>query len=83
MRGRRSVTPETGEHLDKARECLARAKIILGAAKNEPVLREFARFLSQAYNLKDIADYELRPGATVPLDRPSAAIDTDERFIER
>ena len=99
------MTPETGEHLDKARECLARAKIILGAgvgedagrdaylasfhaaqalilarsgkivkthrgvhrlfsqlAKNEPELREFARFLSQAYNLKDIADYELRPG---------------------
>jgi uncharacterized protein (UPF0332 family) len=106
------VTPETGEHLAKARECLARAKIILGAgvgedagrdaylagfhaaqalilgrsgkivkthrgvhrlfcqlAKNEPVLREFARFLSQAYNLKDIADYELRPDATVPRKR--------------
>ena len=120
------MTPETGEHLGKARECLARAKIILSAgvgedagrdaylasfhaaqalilarsgrigkthrgvhrlfsqlAKNEPVLREFARFLSQAYNLKDIADYELRPGATVPLDRASAAIDTHERFIER
>jgi uncharacterized protein (UPF0332 family) len=46
------------------------------------VLREFARFLSQAYNLKDIADYELRPDATVPLDRASAAIDTAERFIE-
>jgi len=119
------VTPETGEHLDKARECLARAKIILGAgvgedagrdaylagfhaaqalilarsgkivkthrgvhrlfsqlAKNEPELREFARFLSQAYNLKDIADYELRPGATVPLERAGAAIDTAERFIE-
>jgi hypothetical protein len=32
--------------------------------------------------LKDIADYELRPGATVPLDRAGAAIDTAERFIE-
>jgi uncharacterized protein (UPF0332 family) len=119
------VTPEVGEHLDKARECLTRAKIILGAgvgedagrdaylaafhaaqalilarsgkivrthrgvhrlfsqlAKNDRELREFARFLSQAYNLKDIADYELRPGATVPLERASAAIDTAERFIE-
>jgi uncharacterized protein (UPF0332 family) len=51
-------------------------------AKNQPPLREFARFLSQAYNLKDIADYELRPGANVPLERASAAIDTAERFIE-
>ena len=119
------MTPETREHLDKARECLVRAKIILAAgvgddagrdaylagfhaaqalilarsckvvkmhrgvhrlfsqfAKNEPELREFARFLSQAYNLKDIADYELRPSVTVPLYRASAAIDTAERFIE-
>ena len=30
-------------------------------AKNEAGLREFSRFLSQAYNLKDIADYELGP----------------------
>jgi hypothetical protein len=51
-------------------------------AKNEPELLEFARLLSQAYNLKDIADYELRPGATVPLDRASDAINTAERFIE-
>ena len=119
------MTPEIGEHLDKARECLARATIILDAgvgedagrdaylagfhaaqamilarsgkivrahrgihrlfsqlAKNEPLLREFSRFLSQAYNLKDIADYELGASATVPLDRASAAIDTAERFIE-
>ena len=51
-------------------------------AKSEPELREFARFLSQAYNLKDIADYELGATATVPLDRASAAIDTAKRFIE-
>ena len=119
------MTPETGEHLDKARECLARARIILGAGvgedagrdaylagfhaaqalilarsgkvvrthrgvhrlfsrmvKNDQELREFARFLSQAYNLKDIADYELRPRATVPLDRASTAIETAERLIE-
>jgi uncharacterized protein (UPF0332 family) len=119
------VTPEIGEHLDKACECLARAKIILDAgvgedagrdaylaafhaaqalilarsgrvvkthrcvqrvvsqlARSEAELREFSRFLSQAYNLKDIADYELGPGATVPLDRASAAIDMAERFIE-
>jgi hypothetical protein len=51
-------------------------------AKNEPELREFARFLSQAYNLNDIADYELGAAATVPLDRASAAIDTAERLVE-
>ena len=45
------------------------------------MLREFARFLSHAYNLKDIADYELQPGARVPLDRASAAIDTAERLV--
>jgi uncharacterized protein (UPF0332 family) len=34
------VTPETGEHLDKARECLARAKIILGAGVGEDAGRD-------------------------------------------
>jgi uncharacterized protein (UPF0332 family) len=120
------VTPEVEEHLDKARECLVRAKIILGAgvgedagrdaylaafhaaqalilarsgkvvkthrgvhrlfaqlAKNEARLREFSRFLSQAYNLKDIADYELGRSASVPLDRAADAIDMAERFVDR
>jgi uncharacterized protein (UPF0332 family) len=120
------VTPEVGEHLDKARECLARARIILGAgvgedagrdaylaafhvaqalilarsgkvvkthrgvhrlfsplAKKEATLSEFSHFLSQAYNSKDIADYELGPSAAVPLDRAGAAIDIAERFVER
>ncbi|MBV8576940.1 MAG: HEPN domain-containing protein [Acetobacteraceae bacterium] len=113
-----------GEHLDKARECLTRAKIILDAgvgedagrnaylaafraaqalilarsgkvvkthrgvhrlftqlAKNDARLREFPRFLSQAYNLKDIADYELGSSASVPLDRAGDAINTAERFV--
>jgi uncharacterized protein (UPF0332 family) len=120
------LTPEVEEHLDKARECLLRAKIILGAgvgedagrdaylaafhaaqalilarsgkvvkthrgvprlfaqlAKNEARLREFLRFLSQAYNLKDITDYELGPSASVPLDRAADAIETAERFVDR
>ena len=125
-RGRRPLTPEIGEHLDKARECSRRARIILGAgvgedagrdaylagfhaaqalilarsgkvvktdrgvhrlfsqlARTEPQLREFSRFLSQAYNLKDIADYELGPDAAVALDRASAAITIAERFLDR
>jgi hypothetical protein len=33
--------------------------------------------------LKAVADYELGPGASVPLDRASAAIATAERFVDR
>ena len=120
------MTPEIAEHLDKARDCLKRAKIILNAGvgedagrdaylaafhaaqalilarsgkpakthrgvqrlfsqlvKAEPTLQEFSRFLSQTYNLKDIADYELGPDAEVPLDRAGEAILTAERFVER
>jgi uncharacterized protein (UPF0332 family) len=34
------VTPEVEEHLDKARECLVRAKIILGAGVGEDAGRD-------------------------------------------
>ncbi|MGA8758669.1 MAG: hypothetical protein WB611_20580 [Stellaceae bacterium] len=44
-------------------------------ARREPQLADLALFLSQTYNLKAVADYELGPGAAVPLDRASAAID--------
>jgi uncharacterized protein (UPF0332 family) len=120
------VTPEIGEILDKARDCLARARIILAAGvgedagrdaylagfhtaqavirahtgktakthrgvhrllsrlgRNDPRLAGLALFLSQAYNLKAVADYELGPGAGVPLDRASAAIDQAAQFIEQ
>jgi uncharacterized protein (UPF0332 family) len=49
-------------------------RLISDLAKNEPQLGEFARFLSQTYNLKAVADYELGPGAEVPLDRASARL---------
>jgi uncharacterized protein (UPF0332 family) len=120
------VTPESRELIDKARDCLTRARIILAAgvgedagrdaylaafhvaqavirartgktakthrgvhrmlsqlARREPQLDDLALFLSQAYNLKAIADYELGPGAGVPLDRASAAIDRAAQFIEQ
>jgi uncharacterized protein (UPF0332 family) len=120
------VTPEIGELLDKARDCLSRARIILAAgvgedagrdaylagfhaaqavirartgktakthrgvhrllsqlARGEPQLAGLALFLSQAYNLKAVADYELGPGAGVPLDRASEAIDRAAKFIEQ
>jgi len=120
------VTPESGELLDKARDCLRRARIILDAGvgedagrdaylagfhaaqavirtrtgrtakthngvhrllsqlvRAEPHLGELALFLSQAYNLKAVADYELGSGAGVPLDRASEAIDRAARFIDQ
>ena len=112
------MTPGSGELLDKARDCLARARIILAAgvgedagrdayfagfhvaqavirartgkaakthrgvhrllsqfARREPHLADLARFLSQACNLKAGADYELGPGAGVPLDRAAEFIE--------
>jgi uncharacterized protein (UPF0332 family) len=51
-------------------------------AKNDPRLRDLPQFLSQAYNLKDSADYELTP-TRVTVERAGAAIETAERFIER
>lgn len=120
------MTPEAADHLNKAHQCLARARIILAAGvgedagrnaylaafhaaqaliatrtgkdarthkgvhtefarltRNEPRLdAELRRFLPQAYDMKAIADYELGPGADVPLDRANTAIETAERFIE-
>jgi uncharacterized protein (UPF0332 family) len=120
------VTPEISELLDKARNCLARARIILAAGvgedagrdaylagfhmaqavirahtgktakthrgvhrllsrlgRSDPQLAELAVFLSQAYNLKAVADYELGPEASVPLDRAGAAIDQAAQLIDR
>ena len=120
------MTPEIGELLDKARDCLARARIILAAgvgedagrdaylagfhaaqavirtrtgrtaktqrcvqrllsqlARKEPELADPVLFLSQAYNLNAVADYELGPSAGVPLDRASSAIDRAAQFIDQ
>ena len=52
-------------------------------ARREPQLADLALFLSQAYNLKAVADYELGPGADVPLDRASEAIGRAAQFIEQ
>lgn len=43
----------------------------------------FPAFLSQAYNLKAVADYELGPDADIPAERATAAIETAGRFVER
>jgi uncharacterized protein (UPF0332 family) len=38
-------------------------------------------FLSRAYQLKSVADYETGPDAIVPVERAAEAIATAERFI--
>jgi uncharacterized protein (UPF0332 family) len=121
------VTPETREHLDKAREYLTKARGLLDVMRyNDEACRaaylasfhaaqafisertgkiakthegvnsqfnrltkgdsrvdtELRRFLSQAYNLKAVADYETGPGSIVPLERVEAAIVTATRFVD-
>jgi hypothetical protein len=40
-------------------------------------------FLSRAYNLKAIADYETEPGSTVSAERATAAVEAGKRFVAR
>jgi len=50
---------------------------------NEPrVDVDLRRFLSEAYKLKAIADYETGPDAVVPLEQAATAVETAGRFIQ-
>ena len=52
-------------------------------AKDEPNIdKSFPVFLTQAYNLKAVADYETGPGSFVPPERAATAIETAGLFIE-
>ena len=54
----------------------------LQVAKNDPSIpAEVLPFLSRAYNLKSVADYETGPDAIVPVERATDAIAMAERFI--
>jgi uncharacterized protein (UPF0332 family) len=54
----------------------------LQLAKNDPgIPAEVLAFLSRAYNLKSVADYETGPDATVPVERAADAIAMAERFL--
>jgi uncharacterized protein (UPF0332 family) len=44
---------------------------------------ELPRFLSQAYDFKTVADYEIGPDATIPLAEAICAIEAAQRFIDR
>lgn len=53
-------------------------------ARNEPGLgSELPHFLSQAYDFKSLADYEIGLDATVPLAEAVSAINAAENFIDR
>ena len=52
-------------------------------AKDDPRIdKNFPVFLSQAYNLKAVADYETGPDSLLPRERAAAAIETAGRFVE-
>lgn len=52
-------------------------------AKDDPRIdKSFPVFLTQAYNLKAVADYEMGPGAVIPPERAEAAVETAGRFID-
>jgi uncharacterized protein (UPF0332 family) len=53
-------------------------------AKNEPQIDvEIRRFLSDAFDLKATADYELGPDAVVSTEEAEAAIAAATRFVDR
>ena len=51
-------------------------------ARREPRMGELPRVLSQAYDFKTVADYEIGPDATVPLAEAISAIEAAQRFID-
>jgi uncharacterized protein (UPF0332 family) len=56
----------------------------LRLTRNDPRLAPDLRiFLSQAYNLKAIADYETGPGSEVSPERAAAAVEAAGRFVAR
>lgn len=51
--------------------------------REEPSIdKELRRFLSQAYNLKAVADYDTGPDSTVPLEQARIALIKAESFVE-
>ena len=52
-------------------------------ARDEPRLdKDLLSFLSHAYNLKAVADYETGPDSDIPADRSLKAIQTAANFID-
>jgi uncharacterized protein (UPF0332 family) len=59
-----------------------RSQFLLLTKDDPRVPAELRRFLSQAYDLKSVADYATGPEAFVPLDQAEKAIDTARRFLD-
>jgi uncharacterized protein (UPF0332 family) len=54
----------------------------LRLTKDDPRIdAELRLFLSRAYNLKAIADYETGPGSEVSAERATDAVETGKRFV--
>jgi uncharacterized protein (UPF0332 family) len=52
-------------------------------ARDDPRIdTTFPSFLSQAYNLKAVADYELGPDSDIPIEHAARAIETAKRFTD-
>jgi uncharacterized protein (UPF0332 family) len=55
----------------------------LRLTKDDPRISvELRRFLSQAYDLKAVADYATGPDAIVPLEQAAKAIEMARRFLD-
>ncbi len=51
-------------------------------AMGEPSIdQSYPKFLSYAYNLKAVADYETGPDSDIPIERTKEAIETAGRFV--
>ncbi len=79
------MTPEAKHHLDRAREYQthsgmrsAFARLVKGDPRFD---RTLARFLGQAYKLKEITDYGTGPQAVVSTSTAREMIDTAERLF--
>jgi len=54
-----------------------------GRHQRDPSIdKNFSVFLSQAYNLKAVADYKTESDSLLPSDRAAAAIETAGRFVD-
>lgn len=50
------------------------------AAKDKRIPKDLQIFISQAYDLKAVADYEAGPDSIIPIERSMLAIQDAERF---
>ena len=50
--------------------------------KGERLDEQFVVFLTQAYNLKSVADYETGPGSISPAERAAYAVETAQQLLE-